>query len=148
MPSQSRGPREPSQQQSQEANALNELQSQLRETMSLSTHVEKICMLEDMLAEQDAMKREVNTMRKLIEERREVEVLRSLSVRNWRRDQGSDDHYTSDDNEARSINTIVPHELERVDEEDEEQLAAEEDVERRRRPDKDTRVNGHGDGRG
>lgn len=137
MPPQSQAPPEPSQQQLQDANALNELQSQLRETqMSLATHVEKIRTLEDMLAEQDAIKREVNTMRELMEERRrEVEVLRSLSVRNWRHDQGSDDHYMSDDDDARSINTIVPHELERVDEEDEEQLAAEEDVERRRRRD-------------
>ncbi|KAH9918687.1 uncharacterized protein B0H18DRAFT_1086818 [Fomitopsis serialis] len=133
----SQAPPEPSQQQMHDTNALNELQSQLRETqMSLATHVEKIRTLEDMLAEQDAIKREVGTMRELMEERRrEMEMLRSLSVRNWRHDQSSEEHYMSDDDDARSINTIVPHELERVDEEDEEQLAAEDDVERRRRRD-------------
>ena len=137
MPPQSQAPPEPSQQQTQDSNTLAELQNQLRETqVSLASHVEKIRTLEDMLAEQDAIKREVSSMRELMEERRrEVEMLRSLSVRNWRHDQVSDDHYMSDDDDARSINTVVPHELERVEEEDEEQLAAEEDVERRRRRD-------------
>ncbi|EPS95292.1 hypothetical protein FOMPIDRAFT_1025852 [Fomitopsis schrenkii] len=136
MPPQSQALPEPSHQQTQDAHALAELQSQLRETqVSLATHVDKIRTLEDMLAEQDAIKREVGSMRELMEERRrEVEMLRSLSVRNWRHDQ-TDEHYMPDDDDARSINTIVPHELERVEEEDEEQLAAEEDVERRRRRD-------------
>ncbi|KZT63097.1 hypothetical protein DAEQUDRAFT_760644 [Daedalea quercina L-15889] len=135
MPPQSRAPPEPSQQQTHDASALSELQNQLRETQtSLAIHVEKIRTLEDMLVEQDAIKREVNSIRELMEEcRREVEVLRSLSVRNWRHESQSDDHYMSDDDDVRSINTVVAHELERVDEEDEEQLAVEEDVERRRR---------------
>ena len=37
-------------------------------------------------------------------------MLRSPSVRNWRQDQTSDEHYISDDDDdddARSINTIV-----------------------------------------
>lgn len=122
---------------------LTELQSQLQETQtSLASHVEKIRSLEGMLAEHDAIKREVSTMRELMEERkREMELLRihTQSPTNLRRQRSHmDDHsdeYSSDDDDVRSISTIVPHELERVEEEDEEQLAAEEEEERRRRRD-------------
>lgn len=121
--------------------ALTELQSQLQETQtSLASHVEKIRSLEGMLAEHDAIKREVSTMRELMEERkREMELLRihTQSPTNLRRQRSHmDDHsdeYSSDDDDARSISTIVPHELERVEEEDEEQLAAEEEEEEERR---------------
>lgn len=66
-----------------------------------------------MLAEHDAIKREVSAMRDMMEERKR--------------------EYIADDDDARSVTTIGPHELERVEEEDEEQMAAEEEEERRRR---------------
>jgi len=47
--------------------------------------------------------------------------------------------YMEDNDDARSINTIVPHELERVEEEDEEQLVAEEEEEERRQRQEFTR---------
>ncbi|KAH8075992.1 hypothetical protein BXZ70DRAFT_963418 [Cristinia sonorae] len=123
------------------ASALSELQAQLRQTQeSLATHVEKIRTLEGMLAEHEAIKREVSSMRDMMEERkREMELLRihSQSPNRLRRSHPHEDHseadYSSDDDDARSIATIVPHELERVEEEDEEQIAAEEEEEERRR---------------
>ncbi|GJE86722.1 FHA and PRK00409 domain-containing protein [Phanerochaete sordida] len=122
------------------SSALNELQSQLHETqMSLASHMDKIRSLEGMLAEHDAIKREVSAMRELMEERkREMELLRlqTQSPTNLRRQRSrSEDDYASDDDDARSIATVVPHELERVDEEDEESLAADEEAERRHRQD-------------
>ncbi|OCH86578.1 hypothetical protein OBBRIDRAFT_761124 [Obba rivulosa] len=149
----------PNQQQEQESHpapesisALAELQAQLRETqLSLASHVEKIRALEGMLAEHDAIKREVGSMRELMEERkREMEILRRHSgspadlrhaLQPPSREPGLDHHaedlhetsFVSDDDDARSVGTVVPHELERVDEEDEEQLAAEDEEEDRRR---------------
>ncbi|EKM56851.1 uncharacterized protein PHACADRAFT_254197 [Phanerochaete carnosa HHB-10118-sp] len=122
------------------SSALNELQSQLHETqMSLTSHMEKIHTLEGMLAEHEAIKQEVSAMRELMEERkRDMELLRlqTQSPTNLRRQRShSDDEYASDDDDARSISTVVPHELERVDEEDEESLAADEEAERRQRQD-------------
>lgn len=109
--------------------------------MSLATHVEKIRSLESILAEHEAIKREVSSMRELMEERkREIELLRvqSQSPNHLRRhssrmDEGADGDFMNDDDDARSVSTVIPHELERVDEEDEEQLAAEEEEEERRR---------------
>jgi hypothetical protein len=123
------------------SSALAELQSQLQDTqLSLATHVEKIRTLEGMLAEHEAIKREVSAMRDMMEERRrEMELirLRTESPSQLRRHRShvddQSDEYSSDDDDARSISTIVPHELERVDEEDEEQIAAEEEEERLRR---------------
>ncbi|GBE87730.1 predicted protein [Sparassis crispa] len=119
---------------------LSELQTQLRETqMSLASHVDKIRALEGVLAEHDAIKREVGSMRDMMEERmREIELLRrqSGSPIHQRQRQDERDHdgdLLGDDDDARSIATVVPHELERVDEEDEEQLAAEQEEEDRRR---------------
>ena len=122
--------------------ALSELQAQLRETqISLAAHVERVHSLESILAEHDAIKREVSSMRDLMEERkREIELLRiqSQSPNHLRRhssrlDEGTEAEFIGDDDDARSVSTIIPHELERVDEEDEEQLAAEEEEEERRR---------------
>lgn len=70
-----------------------------------------------------------------------MELLRiqTQSPTNLRRQRSHmDDHpedFLSDDDDARSVSTVVPHELERVEEEDEEQLAAEEEEERRARRD-------------
>ncbi|KIP09780.1 hypothetical protein PHLGIDRAFT_126079 [Phlebiopsis gigantea 11061_1 CR5-6] len=124
--------------------ALSELQSQLHETqMNLAGHMDKIRTLEAMLAEHESIKREVSAMRDMMEERkREMELFRiqAQSPTNLRRqrshmDDQSED-FSSDDDDARSVSTVVPHELERVEEEDEEQLAAEEEeAERRARRD-------------
>ena len=132
----------PSSTSQEPASALQDLQAQLRQTQeSLASHVDKIRTLEGMLAEHEAIKREVSSMRELMEERkREMELLRiqSQSPHRLRRshshadDQGDGD-YSHDDDDARSIATVVPHELERVEEEDEEQIAAEEEEEERRR---------------
>ncbi|OSX58712.1 hypothetical protein POSPLADRAFT_1152873 [Postia placenta MAD-698-R-SB12] len=99
--------------------------------MSLASHVDKIRSLETMLAEHEAIKREVGSLRELMEERkREMDTSRGRSGSpSGRRQYGHDDdsHYMSDDDDnVHSVSTIVPHELDRVDEEDEEQLATEE----------------------
>ncbi|KAI0088767.1 hypothetical protein BDY19DRAFT_993606 [Irpex rosettiformis] len=131
----------PAPRSSDSSSALSELQSQLHETqLSLAAHVDKIRTLENMLAEHEAIKQEVSAMREMMEERkREMELLRlrTQSPNQLRRlhshvdDQA--DEYSSDDDDTRSISTVVPHELERVDEEDEDQIAAEEEEEERRR---------------
>lgn len=120
--------------------ALGELQSQLLETQrSLASHVDKIRSLESMLAEHEAIKREVSAMRDMMEERkRDMEHLRgqTQSSTHLRRLESHSDRHSEeydDDDDARSIATIVPHELERVEEEDEEQIAAAEEEERRQR---------------
>ncbi|KAI0341540.1 hypothetical protein BDW22DRAFT_1346327 [Trametopsis cervina] len=128
----------PASRSSDSSSGLAELQAQLHETqVSLANHVDKIRTLEGMLAEHEAIKREVSAMRDMMEERkREMELLRirTESPNQLRRHRSHvDDEYSSDDDDTRSISTIVPHELERVEEEDEEQIAAEEEEERRRR---------------
>lgn len=50
---------------------LSELQTQLHDTHSfLANHVDKIHALEGMLAEQEAIKREVSSLREMVEKRR------------------------------------------------------------------------------
>ncbi|KAI0826980.1 hypothetical protein BC628DRAFT_1434503 [Trametes gibbosa] len=123
--------------------AISELQVQLQETQrSLADHVDKVRTLEGMLAEHDMIKQEVNTLRNAMEERkREMELFRFRTQNSNHgrrsRDHQDDEHDASDDDDddARSVSTIVPHELEPVDEVDEEQVAAEEEEERRRRRD-------------
>jgi len=98
-----------------------------------------------MLAEHEAIKSEITTLRELMDERkREFELLRheggSLSSRHHEsehHDELQGGRYQGDDDDASSIHTIVPHELERVEEEDEDQLVSEEDddEDRRRRRD-------------
>ncbi|KAI8986822.1 hypothetical protein BD414DRAFT_515051 [Trametes punicea] len=126
--------------QPEPSTAVSELQAQLQETQrSLADHVEKVRMLEGMLAEHQAIKQEVSSLRDAMEERkRDMELFR-FGNRGGRRshDRHGDEHDVTDedDDDARSISTIVPHELEPVDEVDEEQVAAEEEEERRRRRD-------------
>ncbi|KAI0659051.1 hypothetical protein C8Q70DRAFT_1054345 [Cubamyces menziesii] len=120
--------------------AVSELQTQLQETQrSLADHVEKVRMLEGMLAEHQAIKQEVNSLRDAMEERkREMELFRfesRASGRSHNRHGDEHDAEDDDDDDARSIATVVAHQLEPVDEVDEEQVAAEEEEERRRRRD-------------
>jgi len=70
--------------------------------------------LEGVFAEQDAIKREVGLLCQL------VEKTTATAAREEDGDGGA-----SDDDDARSIRTIVPHELERVEEEDEDHMAKE-----------------------
>ena len=125
------------------ATVLNELRSQLHETQaSLATHVDKVRALADMLAEHEAIKAEVASLRELMDERkRELEISRHAagSPSGHHDAQHHDDmrnsSYEADDDDAASIHTIVPHGLESVEEEDEDQLVPEDedDEERRRR---------------
>lgn len=91
-----------------------------------------------MLAEHEAIKHEVGSLRELMEE---MDMSRRRSGNpSGRHQYGHDDdmahdqHYMSDDDDnVHSISTIVPHELDQVNKEDEEQLAVEEEEEQRRR---------------
>ena len=97
--------------------------------------------LEDMLAEHEAIKTEVASLRELIDERkRELEVSRhATNSPSGRHDAQHHDlrngGYRTGDDDSASIHTIVPHGLGRVEEEDEDQLIPEEedDEDRRRR---------------
>ncbi|KAF8137168.1 hypothetical protein EV363DRAFT_1253657 [Boletus edulis] len=123
------------------ATALNEFRTQLHETQaSLATHVDKVRALEDMLAEHEAIKVEVASLRELMDEhKRELEHSRHAagSPSGDHDDQHHGDMrnggYQADDDDAASIRTILPHGLERVDEEDEDQLGPEEEDEEERR---------------
>ncbi|EIN08947.1 hypothetical protein PUNSTDRAFT_52392 [Punctularia strigosozonata HHB-11173 SS5] len=116
--------------------ALNDIQAQLRETQtSLAAHVEKIRALEETLAEHAALKRDMNNLRELIEDRRRVRSFSPTDSANVRpmspeAHRTSRDHHDSFDesaeldDDARSIaSTVMPHELERVDEVDEDEEA-------------------------
>lgn len=119
--------------------ALNELRSELHETQaSLASHVDKVRALEDMLAEHEAIKSDIATLRELMDERkREFELLRHEGAHraNEQHDELRSGRYRGEDDDTSSIHTVVPHELERVDEEDEDQIMNEEedDEDRRRR---------------
>lgn len=94
---------------------LSELQSQLHDTQSsLATHVDKVRALEGVFKERDAIKCEGSVLRKLVEHSKAS----SSSHPSHEDIEGESD----DDDDARSIATVTPHELERVEEEDEEQL--------------------------
>ncbi|KAF8816302.1 hypothetical protein BYT27DRAFT_7184144 [Phlegmacium glaucopus] len=153
-PSAAASPEQPSAAPSAAASAaaVTDLQSQLRDTQSsLASHLDKVRALEGVLAEQEAMKREVRTLREMMEERRlerEREENALLAHQHphthepeeprggFDMEEDEDDREMIDDDsddDAHSITTVVPHELERVEEEDEDQMAEEE---RRGREDK------------
>jgi hypothetical protein len=116
----------------------------LQETQSsLAAHIEKIRVLEETLAEHAAMKSEMNALREMIEDRKRVRSfspsnttgVRPMSPethRSLRDHHDAFDESSEIDDDARSIaSTVMPHELERVDEEDEE-AEAEAEAERMR----------------
>ncbi|KAI9451957.1 hypothetical protein F5148DRAFT_1237689 [Russula earlei] len=113
--------------------AYSELQAQLQETqVSLASHVDKIRSLDSLLVEHEVIKREVSSLRELLEEeKRELELIRGgrrqAGPRHELHPADEDADLQSDDDDAHSISTVTPHELERVEEEDEEQLAVEEE---------------------
>ncbi|KAF8903870.1 hypothetical protein CPB84DRAFT_1845549 [Gymnopilus junonius] len=129
------------------ASAVVDLQSQIRDTQSsLASHLDKVRALEGVLAEQEAMKREVTNLREMMEERRrETETIKKQETEHphahGRESDHEDEMDDDDDDDARSIaSTVLGHELERVDEEDEEQLAEEE-----RREEREAAVGDDGD---
>jgi hypothetical protein len=91
------------------APTLTDLQSQLHDTQtSLANHVDKVRALEGVITERDAIKQEVGLLRQLIEKMINNDA---RSCEEEELDAGDDD--------TRSIGAIIPHELERVEEEDE-----------------------------
>jgi hypothetical protein len=102
--------------------ALSDLQTQLHDIQSsLANHVENVRALEGVIAENDAIRREVGLLRQLVE--------KSGTARDGEREEEDFGSVAgvggggSDDDDARSICTIILHELERVEEEDGEQMA-------------------------
>ncbi|KAJ7074466.1 hypothetical protein C8F01DRAFT_1100571 [Mycena amicta] len=89
--------------------ALADLQSQWLSTQSsLAAHVDKVRALEGVFADQEALKEEVRTLREL--------------VGGLQQDSAEDTELFDDDDDARSVATVIPHTLERVEEEDEDDL--------------------------
>lgn len=122
---------------------LVELQTQLKDTQtSLSQHIDKIRVLEDALKEQETIRHEVRLLRDMMDAvQRHDEPSQNTTSHKTRRQsnvepQGGfdvdeeeetdafDDEFEDD---SRSVGTAVPHELERVDEEDEESASTVDD---------------------
>ena len=96
--------------------AIGEIQSQLRDTRSsLTDYADKFNLL---VNEHDGFKHDIELFKEFMEERkREAQA----------REQRHDGEFSNDDDDARSVVTVVPHDLERADEEDEESVAEHED---------------------
>ncbi|KAJ6536015.1 hypothetical protein DFH09DRAFT_1402372 [Mycena vulgaris] len=102
-----------------DADAVAELQAQLREHQAaLAAHVEGIRALEGVLAEQEAMKREVRELREFVGVDRAPEEERSEEEEEEEELDGEESE--DDDSDTRSVMTVTPHELDRVEEEDED----------------------------
>ena len=99
--------------------AIEELQSQLQETQSaLANYSDKFNILDSLIAEHDGFKHNIGLIKVFMDERkREAQA----------REQHNEEFSGDDDNGTRSVATVVPHELERMDEEDEEAAAEHED---------------------
>ncbi|KAJ6475697.1 hypothetical protein C8R47DRAFT_1220536 [Mycena vitilis] len=98
--------------------AVAELQTQLREHQeALAAHVEGIRALEGVLAEQEAMKREVRELREFVGVDRHGEGA-AKDGEALEEEEGDDDD--DDDSDTQSIMTATPHELDRVEEEEED----------------------------
>ena len=95
-----------------------ELQSRSQETQNaLSSYTNKFHVLDSLIAEHYGFKHDVDLIKVFVEERkREAQA----------REQHQNEEFSSNDNDTRSVATVVPHELERVDE-DEEATAEHED---------------------
>jgi hypothetical protein len=85
--------------------------------MQLPLRVDKVRVLETVFTEHDAIKRKVGVLRQLVEKG---------GARDREDEEFGTAGGTSDDDDARCIRTIVPHELERVEEEDEDQISKQE----------------------
>ncbi|KAF8218185.1 hypothetical protein K438DRAFT_1657075 [Mycena galopus ATCC 62051] len=106
--------------------AIADLQAQLRAHQdALAAHIESIRALEGVLAEQEAMKREVRELREFVGVDRVRERQRTLrggdsaaEERGKGEDEGNEDE-DDEDSDTQSIMTATPHELDAVLEEDE-----------------------------
>jgi hypothetical protein len=94
------------------APALNDLQAQLHDTQSsLANHVYKVRTLEGVIAEHDAIKREIGLLRLLV--KKSTHRRRDRDQEHEHEEFGAGLGARGDDDDSRSIRTIVPHELER-----------------------------------
>jgi len=89
--------------------------------------------LEGIIAEYDAIKREIGSLRERVEKTTTTKSSGD-NVNGQNRGEEGEEAFGGasaevDDNDSRSIRTIVPHELKRVEEEDEEQMAKQEEEE-------------------
>ncbi|KAF8629365.1 hypothetical protein AX17_005661 [Amanita inopinata Kibby_2008] len=122
--------------------SIVELQTRLEDTQSsLASYTDKIRALENILAEQEALKREMRVLRDMMESREREMVLtdqehlrgreseREKEEQEMRKPRSNFDDDDDDDDDARSVATVVPQELERIDEEDEEHVEAEQYIE-------------------
>jgi hypothetical protein len=82
----------------------------------LTSHVDKVRALEGVIAEHDAITREISKLRELVEKM----TMKSLggSDNGWKSGEEGEEEFGGvtaevNDDDSRSIRTIVPHELER-----------------------------------
>ncbi|ETW84958.1 hypothetical protein HETIRDRAFT_314486 [Heterobasidion irregulare TC 32-1] len=88
-----------------------ELQSQLQESqVSLASFVDKVCAMEGMLSEHEAVNREVSTLHELMEEEKsEIDSVRGRRRSGTLHAEDHDDgKYGGDDDDAQSITTVTP----------------------------------------
>ena len=109
-----------------------ELQTQLHDTHPppSTSHVYKVCALEGVVAEHDTIKCETGVLKELVEKLTAEERSGDNDGRRNCEEEGEEfgsAFAEADDNDSRSIQTIIPHELERVNEENGQQLAKEEE---------------------
>ena len=98
--------------------AIGELQSRLQETQdSLSNYADKFHLLDSLVAEHGGFKHDIELIKEFVEERKRETQARERHS----------EELSNDDDDARSVATVVPHELERVDEEEDEAAAEHED---------------------
>ena len=86
--------------------AIGELQSQLRGTQtSVAGHADMTHVLHSLITEHDGLKQDIELIKEfLVERKREAQV----------REQHGED-FSTDDDDARSVATVIPHDLGRVD---------------------------------
>ncbi|KAJ7594070.1 hypothetical protein C8J56DRAFT_427278 [Mycena floridula] len=147
---------------------LSELQSQLQDTQSsLAQHVEKIRSLEAALKEQEVIRHEVSLLKDMMDvvRRKDLGAQKRLRGEDHVRggfDAEDDEEVISEEedmDDSMSISTVVPHQLERVDEVDEdgdsgalfngiqdepeEELSGEESMEKEQEAEQDERRRRH-----
>jgi len=94
---------------SEQAGATRETQS------SLTNYTDKFHLLYSLVTEHSSLKQDIELIKEFMEEHKQDTQTR---------EQHHSDEFLNDNDEACSVSTIIPHELERVDEED-EKVAAE-----------------------
>ena len=101
---------------------IGELQSQLQEIQNaLTSYTNKFHILDSLITEHNSFKHDVDLIKVFMEERKQEAQVR---------EQSHNEGFSSDDNDTHSVATVIPHELGRVDEEDEETTAEHEDCRR------------------